>query len=723
MKLPSIFKYADIISDLLKKYSKFFIQEELDYIQQQIPRSYLPWIFKQYQAYVNSAERMREFNPNLTSSLIERAKSILLEDLPIIKYYLEQFENHKQDLRNNNISTNINDYTKESLTELINMKYEKKDKYEESFDLDSLKQAIPIAFEDENWIIFTPQTEEQACIVGNETNWCTTRGSFSDYYSEDNPIYDLVNKKTKRRWQYDKVSGMFFTEDDQSTDFGDFATVYKDQITPQLTQFLSNTASPNPMFLYLDKPRSIEFQVISDVNKKLVAKYHMHINDVFSSIEPPELVKLIVSYIDSFPSLDQYKDFVLTVLNFCGMSIEEAIEDFQNSSSSTIDYNLLWKGLSPFISQDFSFDAKSTEEQDEEVRKNFQQENKTAGLVDTLKNLYQKVFKSAPEEQETEVPVVPDVQPSIEPIEIPYFEKNLPSGISSEDVELVSKPAAPPPPLPGDRRPWTLPIPEDYNPKNDHSYNTFKYLYSLGYRDAIWHLAESHGEYDQCDELNGMSFTTDWLLFASQHNPPSPIYSRSHPDCRCFITCNPPSSPEEIPDDAPGLPLFGTDDQILEFKRKIFANLVPLDVDSQTMAPPEEHLAYLYSSRLKFGKEDKWKENIVPIKTQKDFRLVLPLGLYRPMIEEYIGIKLEENDEMTKSYIYDLNRIVYIPNEFLTTLNVKEDTSREVKPGEYVYIDNSILGIVTRILEDKVFCFIPDFNIIAQVSSYTPLNF
>lgn len=717
MKLPSIFKYADIISDLLKKYSKYFSIEELNYIQQQIPRSYLPWIFKRFQGYLDSANRIRENNPNLANSLVQRSNPLFLEDLSTYQYYLTEFENHKQDLRNNNISTNINDYDLDSLKDLITNRYINKSKWVEAFDIESLRKEIPVVFEDENWIIFTPQTEEQACEVGKNTDWCTTRGSFESYYSKDNPIYDLVNKNTERRWQYDKESGMFFTESDEKTDFKNFYGEYKDQITEELLNFLVNTSGKKEL-KYIDDTESPEFKAYS----------------YFSTISPISLfsgINLIYGANEFFDysTTNRYKEFILNALSSFNYSIERLYEFFESSYTSNSDEFM--KKISYLLSlfpellpkEDFSFDNLSPEKQDAIV-KEFNEKEKTAGLVDTLKNLYQKVFKSSPEEQEIQTTIPSDIQPAIEPIEIPYFEKTLPSGISSEDVELVSKPAGAPPPPPGDRRPWILPIPEDYNPKNDHSYNTFKYLYSLGYRDAIWHLAESHGEYDQCDDLNGMSFTTDWLLFASQHNPPSPIYSRSHPDCRCFVTCNPPSSPEEIPDDAPGLPMFGTDDQILEFKRKIFANLVTLDIDSQTMAPPEEHLAYLYSSRLKFGKEDKWKENIVPVKTQKDFRLVLPLGLYRPMIEEYVGIKLEENNEMTKSYIYDLNRIVYLPNEFLTTLDVKKDSSsREVKPGEYVYIDDSILGIVTRIIEDKVFCFIPDFNIIAQVSSYTPLNF
>lgn len=766
MKLLSLLKYADIISDLLKKYSKYFTEEELNYIQQQIPRSYLPWALKNYEYLIDIADMMLPIPHNNQDKhkYLQILHDTFIEDLPTYRNYLQEFENHKQDLRNNNISININDYNLESLKDLINSRYINKEKWTEAFDIEQLRNSVPVAFEDENWIIFTPQTEEQASEVGKNTDWCTVdkiiereeggTGEFHDlqtgewreprnqieqdwvntfnyrnerpreenftiqnmlssYLSENNPIYDLVNKNTKRRWQYDKASGMFFTEDDQETDFIEFANLYRNQITEELQQFLADT-SGNVILSYIGDTNSPEFKAILN----------------FSPYATPEDIPHYLYDCYRFfteKGDEAYKSFINTVLTkVIAAGIITSVKEIQEyylsvkNNPNDVDYDSILEVEFVLI----MLDALPSDNILSQQEKKLSQE-RTAGVLDTLKNLYQKVFKSpTPEEQEVEVPAAPDIQPSIAPIETPYFSKNLPPNISSEDMQPVAKPVGPPPTPSGDLRPWQLAIPEDYNPKNDHSYNTFKYLYLLGYRDATWYLAESHDEEDKCDELNTMSFTTDWLLFAAQHNPPSPIYSRSHPDCRCFVRCNPPSSAEEISDNAPGLPLYGTQDQILEFKRKIFANLVPIDVDAQTMAPPEEHYSNLFSSKRKYAEEINWKENITPIRTKSNFRLLLPLGLYRPMVDEYTGIILESNDFISKVYLYDLNRIVYIPTELTNPLQIQQSSDIKVEPGQYVYIDeNKTLGIVTRILDNKTYCFIPDFDGIFEVDSYTPLTF
>lgn len=347
---------ADIISDLLKKYSKFFTKEELGYIQQTISRSYIPWIFKIFEEEILNSklriltelgmhiedledalkihpegyssyteEDLNLYNSKYTLSkydlqdiqdieedilqnldirdftiLSEKFKKIMLqviggvkerflEDLLTVNSYLTIFDEHKQFLRENHISININDYRNfYDLQEMIRENMFNITDWTEAFDIEQLRNSVPVAFEDENWIIFTPQTEEQACEVGKNTDWCTARepnpdeeedaieyGLFYDeviaewrepeteeeiywatefwagrepnnrfhmYYSKTNPIYTLINKNDKRRWQYDKESGYFNLESDRQINFNKFLQVYSNQLSEELLQFLNETS-------------------------------------------------------------------------------------------------------------------------------------------------------------------------------------------------------------------------------------------------------------------------------------------------------------------------------------------------------------------------------------------------------------------------------------------------------------------------------------------------
>ncbi|GEM_PF-3634353 len=300
-------KFSDIISDLLKKYSKWFTQEELTLIQQEVPRSYIPWIFKQYEAMIKSIDRIKNTNPNLARNSYIQAKFTFLEDIPNYLQYLKEFENHKQDLRTKGYSADINDYSIESLKNLINSEYQSNVKYTKYVDINELKQNIPIAYEDENWIIFTPQTEEQACEVGKGTDWCTTRDSFNTYFS-NGPIYNLINKNDNRRWQYDKFSGMFFTEDDNDIDIENFLIKYENQLTQDLFLFLTQT-SGNLSFLYsdTDSPEFIASQDFDpDANHPSELPYYLY---------------------NSYPLFQEkgdtaYKNFVLTALSVADLSVE-----------------------------------------------------------------------------------------------------------------------------------------------------------------------------------------------------------------------------------------------------------------------------------------------------------------------------------------------------------------------------------------------------------------
>ncbi len=350
---------------------------------------------------------------------------------------------------------------------------------------------------------------------------------------------------------------------------------------------------------------------------------------------------------------------------------------------------------------------------------------KQAGLFQDLLNyIRQKLFGTKP--TVAEEPTTPEVTPETEvPIE-PVVTEGVPTPeVLPEATEVQIEQPIQPVEVPKEFIEWIPPLPEDYNPKNDNSYNTFRYLQSLGYTQATWFVSESHPKIDICDNLVSNTFTLEQLLLSAKYDPPSPIYTLTHPSCRCYLTCTPPTGPETIPDNAPGLPLHGIPDEILEYKKLIFNNLTEMPVDSQTLAPTSTKLTALFSSTIKFGILSRsWKKDIQPVITHTDFSLKLPLGLYRPMLGEYRGFRIQKLNKLSKVYFVELNRVVEVPVFFTKELRLDVSESKKVSRGSFVYIDQEdSIGIIYRMFDNgTILCYMPELDSIISTQKYILLD-
>ena len=73
-------------------------------------------------------------------------------------------------------------------------------------------------YEDGEWLVIVPKTEEAACYYGKGTKWCTAatggHNMFKDYDAEG-PLYININKKTGRKFQFHFESEQFMDERDR----------------------------------------------------------------------------------------------------------------------------------------------------------------------------------------------------------------------------------------------------------------------------------------------------------------------------------------------------------------------------------------------------------------------------------------------------------------------------------------------------------------------------
>ena len=265
---------------------------------------------------------------------------------------------------------------------------------------------------------------------------------------------------------------------------------------------------------------------------------------------------------------------------------------------------------------------------------------------------------------------------------------------------------------PSDIREWVNPFPQEFNPKDDHSYASLVYLKDLGYTTATWHLSEVHPKHDICDDLDGRVMTVDELVNTAQYNPPSPIFTISHPKCRCYVTCEGPTSPHDIPDSAPGLPLYASPEEILNYKEILFQNLVPLNVDSMTLPPTQPHLSQYFSTRTKFAEEG-WSTDIQPIAIYKEFSAMLPLGFSRPIYPGDTGFQLSISNLFSYIFLCELNRTIIAPTECLQILAL-QPTNTLAEQGIFVATNElgaDTVGVITRASEGtEVQAFIPELN-------------
>lgn len=278
-----------------------------------------------------------------------------------------------------------------------------------------------------------------------------------------------------------------------------------------------------------------------------------------------------------------------------------------------------------------------------------------------------------------------------------------------------------------------------FDVKKDYSLGALLYLQALGYKEAQWFLSEAHPKYDVCDERAGQTFSIAFLIehayrHASGDNPknksyipPSPIFSLSHPGCICYLTCLPPMSVDNIPDNAPGLPIHAKPELLTQYKQILFNNLKVIIIDSITMPPLDLHSANQLEASIRDSLRKKeassWEEVRNPVNVNTNFISKLPLGFTRPIFTGYKGVELGRHKEHSKVYLLEMNRIVTIPTKYLSTLEMtRSDDIYNIKRGDFIIVDDT-LSIVYRVMQNKdIFAFVPDFNHIMRVDEWVLLK-
>ena len=157
------------------------------------------------------------------------------EDLSKLNSELERFSKISHKLE----KTNINDYSWDEFLEVI-PKLE--DMHTSNEEKRIAKAGAEKLFENSNWIIIHPKTEEASCYYGKGTRWCTAaeENNYFDRYNRDGNLYIIISKTNpEEKYQIHFQSGSFMNAEDSPLDDTEMNKIFNDK---ELVEFLSSLA-------------------------------------------------------------------------------------------------------------------------------------------------------------------------------------------------------------------------------------------------------------------------------------------------------------------------------------------------------------------------------------------------------------------------------------------------------------------------------------------------
>ena len=167
--------------------------------------------------------------------LYKKKSPHLMEDLYKLRNeyregYLQIFNRLKDTHRINGLEADLNRYNSISELGAFTSKWDIQDVWASAEELkktqmrDEFIQAkddINKLYEDEIWLVISPNSYEASCYWGDNTEWCTAYKddeSYYESYAQDGPLYININKQTKEKYQFHFESNSFMNQWDCEID-------------------------------------------------------------------------------------------------------------------------------------------------------------------------------------------------------------------------------------------------------------------------------------------------------------------------------------------------------------------------------------------------------------------------------------------------------------------------------------------------------------------------
>jgi len=156
---------------------------------------------------------------------IKRLEDIPSRIGPALKIYMGLANKNKLKPEHKDINkiSDIEDIIDEYKEIDVTSKSEIKDKYLKSGEAE-------LIYDDPEWKIIVPKTEEASCHYGINTRWCTAATeaeNMFDEYNKKGPLYIILQKSTNTRWQFQFETNQFMDEKDRGINIFDFFKSHK----------------------------------------------------------------------------------------------------------------------------------------------------------------------------------------------------------------------------------------------------------------------------------------------------------------------------------------------------------------------------------------------------------------------------------------------------------------------------------------------------------------
>ena len=193
---------AASLEDIYQKYYSKIPQDAFNQIIQSDPTY--------NQAHPNKMGKFGKWLLSLYSS-----NRLKLEDLYKAKEYLSYF------VKFNNVieEKDINKYKSlQDLYRVVETYIENPDQATSKQDaVRKAKEGAEKVYEDSEWMIIVPHTQEASCYYGKGTQWCTAADksdNMFDSYNEQGNLYININKRTQEKYQFHFETNSFMDSTD-----------------------------------------------------------------------------------------------------------------------------------------------------------------------------------------------------------------------------------------------------------------------------------------------------------------------------------------------------------------------------------------------------------------------------------------------------------------------------------------------------------------------------
>jgi len=107
---------------------------------------------------------------------------------------------------------------------------------------------------------------------------------------------------------------------------------------------------------------------------------------------------------------------------------------------------------------------------------------------------------------------------------------------------------------------------------------------------------------------------------------------------------------------------------------------------------------------------EKWVEDIKPVIVRKGFIYKNISNLIRPIPDTYFGIQLERSEKKRKIFLSNMNYLIIVPDRNIEEVRIRAITSSKPEPHNFIKIDDTFGIIITVLPNNKIYCYLPEFN-------------